>query len=158
MPFGCGQVVVMIPRAAEVIRTAVRLGWDDPYGGLLLFVDQQGGIPGGSVAGEEEDPMVQKVLRDWDSKVWWTHSEGLYATLLAFKLTGDPEFLSLYRSLHQYAFATFPNSNRAVGEWIQIRDRAGRPQQKVVALPVKDPYHVIRAVVLILESLRQSAA
>jgi len=31
------------------------------------------------------------------------------------------------------------------GEWVQIRDRAGKPEDKVVALPVKDPYHITRA-------------
>jgi len=46
---------------------------------------------------------------------------------------------------------TFPNPDRAVGEWIQIRDRAGRPLDKVVGLPVKDPYHVIRNLMLLVE-------
>ena len=40
-----------------------------------------------------------------------------------------------------------------MGEWIQIRDRRGAPVDKVVALPVKDPYHVLRNLLLILELL-----
>ena len=40
-------------------------------------------------------------------------------------------------------------------EWIQIRTREGYPQEKVVALPVKDPYHIIRNVILIIELLEE---
>ena len=42
-----------------------------------------------------------------------------------------------------------------MGEWIQIRTREGKPQEKVVALPVKDPYHIIRNVILIIELLEK---
>lgn len=38
-------------------------------------------------------------------------------------------------------------------EWVQIRTRSGQPEEKVVALPVKDPYHIIRNLILILELL-----
>ena len=54
-----------------------------------------------------------------------------------------------------YVFSTFPNPDKNVGEWIQIRTREGRPQEKVVALPVKDPYHIIRNVILIIELLEK---
>ena len=37
----------------------------------------------------------------------------------------------------------------------KIRTREGRPQEKVVALPVKDPYHIIRNVILIIELLER---
>ena len=77
----------------------------------------------------------------------------LYATLLAYSLTRDEEFISLYNMVHHYAFKTFPNENDEIGEWIQIRDRKGRPINKVVALPVKDPYHILRSMILILELL-----
>ena len=41
-----------------------------------------------------------------------------------------------------YSFSTFPSTNN--GEWVQIRDRKGEPIDKVVALPVKDPFHIMR--------------
>jgi N-acylglucosamine 2-epimerase len=47
--------------------------------------------------------------------------------------------------MHEYTFSTFPNPDKSVGEWIQIRDRQGGPEQALVALPVKDPMHIIRA-------------
>ena len=65
----------------------------------------------------------------------------------------DDELLALYRQVFDYTFRTFPNPDREIGEWIQIRDRQGRPEQRVVALPVKDPFHIIRNVAQIIELL-----
>ena len=54
-----------------------------------------------------------------------------------------------------YAFATFPNPDPAVGEWVQVRDRQGRPLRRVMGLPVKDPYHVTRNLMLLVELLTE---
>jgi len=143
----------IILQAARIIKRAFEIGWDREYGGLLLFADQDGGPPTGSVAGLEDERMAQKVQADWGSKLWWVHSEALYTTLLAWRLTGDEEFLALYRRVFDYTFRTFPNPDPTVGEWIQIRDRQGRPEQRVVALPVKDPFHIIRNVAQIIDLL-----
>ncbi len=51
----------------------------------------------------------------------------------------------------------FPNPDKSVGEWIQIRDREGRPESKVVALPVKDPFHIVRALALAVPVLERLA-
>jgi N-acylglucosamine 2-epimerase len=147
-----------IARAARIILRTLEVGWDDEFGGLLLFADQEGGQPQGSTAGMQDHPMVRKIENDWDNKLWWPHVEGLYATLLAFSLTGDRRLREGYQRLRAYTFATFPNPDAEVGEWIQIRDRQGRPQDKVVALPVKDPFHIIRALVLVIELLGQDMA
>jgi hypothetical protein len=50
-----------------------------------------------------------------------------------------------------------PHPDGEVGEWIQIRDRQSMPVETVVALPVKDPYHILRNVLLILELLEKEA-
>lgn len=137
-------------QAVEAVKRAFQVGWDDDYGGLFRFVDRAGGKPAGAEIG---DPYERLILDTWDTKLWWPHSEALYTLLLAHELSGDEELLSLYRRTHEYVFRTFPNPDGEVGEWIQIRDRAGRPVEKVVALPVKDPYHVLRNVLLIIELL-----
>ena len=62
-------------------------------------------------------------------------------------------FLDWHDKLFDYTFATFPNPDPEIREWIQIRQRDGTPQDKVVALPVKDPYHIARNLILILELL-----
>ena len=98
---------------------------------------------------------MKLVLDDWGSKLWWVHSEALYTTLLMFLETGDHTFEALFQKVFDYTYATFPNPDRNIREWIQIRTRQGRPQEKVVALPVKDPYHIIRNVILIIELLER---
>ena len=62
---------------------------------------------------------------------------------------------TLHDQMFGYTFATFPNPDRSVGEWIHIRDRAGRPLPKVMGLRVKDPYHVTRNLLLLVELLSE---
>lgn len=131
-----------------VIQKAFELGWDKEKGGLLRFVDQEGGRPTGQ---QTSDPYETLILDTWDSKLWWPHSEALYSSLLAYKLSEDTSFKELYLRTHDYVFRTFPQPDQQIGEWIQIRDRDGNPMEKVVALPVKDPFHIIRNVLLIIE-------
>ncbi len=137
-----------IQQLAKVTLYALEQGWDDRYGGLKRFVDPAGGDPKGNRLG---DPMEQLILDTHDTKLWWPHSEALYTTLLMYKLTGNTAFQSWYDKLHQYVFSTFPHPDPTIGEWIQIRDRAGAPLNKVVALPVKDPFHIIRNMLLIIQ-------
>ena len=47
----------------------------------------------------------------------------------------------------------FAEDDPEIREWVQIRKRDGSPQDKVVALPVKDPFHITRNLILILELL-----
>jgi N-acylglucosamine 2-epimerase len=144
-----------IDRATAIALRTLEVGWDDEFGGLLLFADPDGGMPHGSTAGLEDHVMVTKIRNDWDNKLWWPHVEALYTTLLAYDLTRDERLLQWYERLREYTFRIFPNPDPEVGEWIQIRDRQGQPQSKVVALPVKDPFHILRALILIIELLRE---
>jgi len=66
--------------------------------------------------------------------------------------------LDWHDKLFDYTFTTFPNPDPDIREWIQIRRRDGAPQDKVVALPVKDPYHITRNLILILELLYRMPA
>lgn len=141
-----------VRQATQAITKAYEVGWDQQYGGLFRYVDRSGGKPGGTQTGTVYERLI---LDTWDTKLWWPHSEALYGTLLAYYLTGDASFASLYQRTHAYVFKTFPHPDQRSGEWIQIRDRQGRPIDKVVALPVKDPYHIIRDLVLIIELLQQ---
>jgi N-acylglucosamine 2-epimerase len=143
-----------ITLAVDVVAKMFELGWDSQYGGLYHFVDREGGRPAGEVGLGCENSLTEKIQNDWDSKLWWVHSEALYTTLLGYSLTGDQRMMDYYQKIHDYTFATFPNPNRRVGEWIQIRDRYGKPLDKVVGLPVKDPFHIIRNFMLIIELLQ----
>jgi N-acylglucosamine 2-epimerase len=139
----------LVRDAVRVVERAFEVGWDAEHGGLLRFVDRDGGEPHGQRIGH---PYEDLILDTWSTKLWWPHAEALYATLLAAELARE-EVRGLYELAHEYTFRTFPNPDPEVGEWVQIRDREGRPVEKLVALPVKDPYHAPRAVLLIVELL-----
>ena len=124
--------------AVEVIRWHLESGWDREYGGLLLGLDAAGHAP---------------FFPHADTKVWWPHTEALYALLLARELTGEHWCEEWYERVHDWSFAHF--SMPGVGEWRQRLDRAGHPITTVVALPVKDPFHLPRAAILAVELLRR---
>ena len=144
------------PRCREkvfrIVKKALSNGWDEEYGGLLHFCDVNGGQPVGPNDGLESEPMSIQ-LSGWADKLWWVHSEALYTTLRCYYESGDEEFLQWYDKIQHYVFEAFPNPDASIGEWIQIRTRDGSPQEKVVALPVKDPFHIARDFLLILELL-----
>jgi len=138
----------------RVMKKALVNGWDEKCGGLLHYCGINGGKPDGQTLGVEDEPMTQQ-LDGWADKLWWVHSEALYSTLRCYFESSDREFLDWFKKVMNYTFATFPHPNSDVGEWIQIRTRDGSPQEKVVALPVKDPFHIARNLILILEMLAE---
>ncbi len=125
-----------IRQAIDTIRWHIELGWDETYGGILLARDAAGGEPWWAFA---------------DSKLWWPHTEALYALLLAYQLSGEAWTLDWYERVHNYAFTHFPVPNH--GEWTQKLDRQGRPFTQTVALPVKDPFHLPRALIQCIDVL-----
>ena len=138
---------------AQITWKALKNGWDEEYGGLLHYCAMDGGEPVGDTRPDENEPMTQQVLSGWGDKLWWIHSEALYTTMLLYARTEDETFWEWNQRIFRYTFEKFPNPNREVREWIQILKRDGTPQDKVVALPVKDPYHIMRNMILMVELL-----
>jgi N-acylglucosamine 2-epimerase len=136
----------------KIAVQALEKGWDDTCGGLLHFCGLTGGEPVGDVTGVEEETML-KQLSGWADKLWWIHSEALYSTLRCYFESKEDTFLDWHENVFEYTYRTFPNEDPNIREWIQIRTRDGSPQEKVVALPVKDPFHISRNLILILELL-----
>lgn len=126
---------------------ALELGWDAKAGGLLRYVDRDGGPPRGRTLGDRYEDLV---TRTWDTKLWWPHAEALYTTALLARAYGSAELAAWHDRVHAYTFATFPDGPGR--EWTQIRSRDGKPLDEVVALPVKDPFHIARALLLLVES------
>ena len=124
--------------AAEVLRWHLERGWDKEYGGIFLGVDAEGHPP---------------FLPNSEMKLWWPHTEALYALLLAHELTGEKWCEQWFDRVYEWSFAHFLMSD--VGEWRQRLDRSGKPATTLVALPVKDPFHLPRALILSLELLRE---
>jgi len=131
-----------IPAAAEAIRWHLERGWDAEFGGIFLGMD---------VDGVEPPYWAHATV-----KTWWQHTEALYATLLAYAHTREDWCLEWYWRVHDWAFAHYPDP--AHGEWRQRLDRAGRPLEEIVALPVKDPFHLPRVVIYIIQVLERLAA
>ena len=132
-----------IQQAIDTIRWHLELGWDDEYGGLLLARDAEGSF----------------WEKKWDMKIWWPHTEALYALLLAYSISKEDWCLDWFRRIHDYAFSHFPVPE--YGEWTQNLDRRGRRINELIALPVKDPFHLARALIYsvgVLEQLAKSEA
>jgi N-acylglucosamine 2-epimerase len=123
-------------RAAEVVRWHLEAGWDPQYGGIFLGIDAEGHAP---------------YLGNADKKLWWPHTEALYALLLADRLTGEPWCMEWYEKVHEWSWARFPMPES--GEWWQRLDCRGNRMTELIALPVKDPFHLPRAATLIVELL-----
>jgi N-acylglucosamine 2-epimerase len=123
-------------RAAEVVRWHLEAGWDPQYGGIYLGMDAEGQAP---------------YLANPDKKLWWPHTEALYALLLAHQLTGEAWCMEWYEKVHEWSWARFPMPE--AGEWWQRLDRQGNRSTELIALPVKDPFHLPRAATMIVELL-----
>ncbi|HEV7402010.1 MAG TPA: AGE family epimerase/isomerase [Chthoniobacteraceae bacterium] len=126
-----------VRQCIEAIRRHLELGWDEEHGGLFLALDAAG------------SPWEKK----WDLKLWWPHTEALYALLLAHSISGEAWCMTWFQRVHDYAFRHFPVRDH--GEWIQNLDRQGRKLEGVVALPVKDPFHLSRALILSVGQLER---
>jgi N-acylglucosamine 2-epimerase len=130
-----------VESALQVIRWSLEKGWDEEYGGIFLARHLYGGSP---------------VWPKADSKVWWPATESLYALLRAYEISGEEWCMDWYWRIHQYAFDKYPNPK--FGEWTQNLDRYGNAMAPVVeALPVKDPFHLPRALIYAILTLRKLA-
>ena len=102
-------------------------GWDTEHGGLLYFTDLRG------------LPVPEY---GHDMKFWWPHNEAIIATLLAWKLTGEPRFAELHRLVHDWSFAHFPD--RECGEWYGWLRRDGSVSSWAKGNVFKGPFHLPR--------------
>ncbi len=143
-----------INEGITLIDWIMEKAWDGKFGGIPQFLHVDWGKPRGKVLKENlEDKLIRYLENHWDKKLWWVHSEALYALLLAYKMTGKEDYWDYYTRMHEYTFNTFPNKNGEIGEWVQIRNRNGDPVEETVALPVKDPFHIPRALMFMVELL-----
>jgi N-acylglucosamine 2-epimerase len=137
---------------AGIAARAAALGWDEAQGGLLRYADRDGGAPRGRQTGDRYEDLVADT---WDTKLWWPHAEALYTLALLHLETGRDDLAAWHDRLAAYTYRVFPAGPGR--EWVQIRDRAGAPLDKTVALPVKDPFHIARALLLMIERLAEGS-
>jgi len=123
--------------ALEVIEGSMEVGWDREYGGLYYFVDS------------EAKPLT---MLEWSMKLWWPHTEALYALVAAWCETGQERFRKWHRRVHDYSFQTF--ADHAHGEWFGYCDRRGKLTHQAKGNLYKGCFHVPRALFLSLQTLK----
>lgn len=136
------------PILLDSLDALCRSAWDVDHGGLLRFVD---GVSGGRPEHPDETSDYDRLVRrTWDTKLWWIHSETTFTTALAAVRHHDQRAADWCSTVWDYTRDTFPGGDDGE-EWIQIRDRRGAPLDEVVALPVKDPFHIARNLLQLTE-------
>lgn len=131
--------------ARRLILRHLELGWDKKNGGLLL-----------AVASDGSKPVAWGFA---ESKLWWPLTEALIATLWAWIESGEEAFFQWYETVWQLCLRHYVDWEH--GEWKQKLDRNFFPLHDTVALPVKDPFHLPRSLILqieMLEGIHRSAA
>lgn len=129
----------LVNKALPILEWSLNWGWDEDHGGgLLYYNDVQG------------KPCTQY---EWDMKLWWPHTEALYATLLAYYLTGDEKWEKWYNKIHDYTFSHFPDPE--YGEWFGYLHRDGTVSHRMKGNLWKGPYHVSRCQILCWKLLEE---
>lgn len=131
----------LVHRAARILDFSLERGWDETEGGLFYFIDVEG----------KPSPYLEH-----DMKLWWPHSEGLYATLLAYHLTGDSRYADWFERIHAWTFDHFPDPQH--GEWFGYLRRDGSPTTTLKGSMWKGPFHVPRALMLCWRLLTEMAS
>lgn len=122
-------------RLHGAILSALEFGWDTEYGGIHYFQDAEGRPP---------------VALESNMKLWWPHTEAIYASALAYRQTGDERYLDWWRRVDEYAFRTFADSE--LGEWYGYCDRRGAVATRIKGGPYKGAFHVPRMLLFTLQA------
>jgi len=118
----------LIRTAVDIILASLNQGWDKESGGIKYLTNIDG-----TPTHELEANL----------KLWWVHSESLYALLLAWSLTGREDLWQWFEKVHAWAFNHF--SDPEFGEWYGYLDRDGRPVWTAKATAWKCFFHLPRA-------------
>ncbi|UII76474.1 AGE family epimerase/isomerase [Flagellimonas sp. HMM57] len=91
---------------------------------------------------------------DWD-RHWWPQAEAMVGLLYNWKITKDPSYFNICKQI--WSFITKHIIDHKHGEWFFRVDRYGSPCLKENKIgPWKCPYHNSRALIEILQLLRQN--
>jgi N-acylglucosamine 2-epimerase len=118
-----------------------KCGYDKEYGGVFSFLDANGEEPKQMDWHKETNSL-------WHDKVWWVHSEALYALALCALETKSEERLKNYLDLHEWCQKHFYDPE--YGEWYQALWRDGSPKISDKGTLWKAAYHLPRALMRIM--------
>jgi N-acylglucosamine 2-epimerase len=128
----------LLENALKILDWSLELGWDKEYGGILYFVDIEGKPP---------------VQYEHDMKLWWPHNEAIYATLLAYFLTGDAKYETWHKKIHDYAYSHFPD--KEYGDWFKYLHRDGSVSSHIKGNTWAGPFHLSRMQMLCWKLLEE---
>ncbi len=122
--------------ALNVLEGSLNFGWDKEYGGLYYFMDIVG------------QPTLQL---ESSMKLWWPHTEAIYALIMAYGLTNDKKWLNWLHLVHEYTFSHFVDWKN--GEWFGYCDRQGNLTHTLKGGNYKGFFHVPRALLFSIQEI-----
>ncbi len=137
----------LVERCVQVIDWAWEKGYDPVHGGVFNILDRDGQEPKGY------DPRAS-FNEAWDDKVWWVHSETLYALLLAANETGRADLYDRFQGLHDWCQRFFHDPEH--GEWYAYLYRDGSPKVTDKGTWIKAAFHVPRNLMQIMLLLEKT--
>lgn len=117
----------LLELASRMLEWSLEIGWDCEHGGLLYFVDCDGKPPD---------------AYEHELKLWWPHTEAMYACLLAYYLTRDVKWEIWHNRLHAWSFSHFPD--KIHGEWFGYLRKDGTVSNRMKGNMWKGPFHLPR--------------
>ena len=127
-----------IQLCCDLIKRHIELAWDRKNGGMFLAMDIDG-----------KEPVFWKKP---DYKPWWVQLEALVATAYAYKHTRDEWFLKKHEQLFDFTFSHYPTPYGDFYNWLDKDGKIGES----AALPVKDPFHLPRALMQLVALFGES--
>jgi len=125
----------------DILEGSLELGWDKEFGGLYYFMDIQG------------KPVLPLEAQ---MKLWWPHTEAIYAVLLAYRLTREKKWLQWLERLDRYAFSHFADPD--YGGWFGYCDRRGNLTNTCKGNNYKGMYHVARFLLMSIQEIERLEA
>ena len=126
--------------ALEALEGSLQAGWDEQFGGLFYFMDLAG---------------LPTLQLESSMKLWWPHTEAIYALVLAWKLTGQERWLFWLQRVHQYAYSHFADPQ--MGDWFGYCDRLGNLTHTCKGGNYKGFFHVPRFLLMSIQAIEGRA-
>ena len=122
--------------ALDALEGSLEFGWDREFGGLFYFMDIEG------------KPTLQL---ESSMKLWWPHTEALYALILAYDLTREEHWLEWLERVDEYAYSHFVDEE--YGGWFGYCDRRGELTHSSKGGNYKGFFHVPRFLLMSVQRI-----
>jgi N-acylglucosamine 2-epimerase len=127
----------LINFAVQSTLKTIDYGWDKKYGGIFYFIDYKGYPP-------------QQL--EWDQKLWWVHIETLIALAKGYRLTGNPECVKWFETIHEYTWQHF--KDHQYPEWYGYLNRQGEVLLDLKGGKWKGCFHIPRGLYQIYKTIK----